>query len=256
MKKMRFLTVVSAVGLLASAYMTPLMAFSFGIGGSFGGAHFEAAGTESFTADANDTAGRTKTRNKDFQAAMASAYAQVIVGESYFGDGNGFALGYERNFGEANVQEEMEHGQSGSESNASARTNIISTVGATEQGTQRAEGVLKNLSTIFVETPGFTPLGIYLKAGWSTMDVITKEDLYTGGTFGDGSADGEMWGFGFKKSAGGFQVKTEFNYTDWDSLTFTNGGTDAGSTSVKVSPEQWSGKLTIGYNFYVNLIQN
>ena len=25
--------------------------------------------------------------------------------------------------------------------------------------------------------------------------------------------------------------------------------TDAGSTSVKVSPEQWSGKLTVGYNF-------
>ena len=55
--------------------------------------------------------------------------------------------------------------------------------------------------------------------------------------------------FGFKKSAGGFQVKTEFNYTDWDTLSLTNTGTDAGSNKITVAPEQWSGKLTIGYNF-------
>jgi len=239
MKKMRFLTVVSALGLLASAYMTPLMAFSFGVGGSFGGTHIEIDGSETMN---HRTANTKLTKKKDFQAALASAYAQVIVGESYFGDGNGFALGYEHNFGEANVKEETTSGNS-------TRTNITSIIGAVETGTQRAEGTLKNLDTFFVETPGFTPLGIFLKAGMSTMDIITKEDLYTGGTFGDGSVDGAMWGFGFKKSAGGFQVKTEFNYTDWDTLSLSNTGTDAGSNKISITPEQWSGKLTLGYNF-------
>ena len=244
MKEKKFVAVVGALGLLASAYMTPLMAFSFGVGGAFGGTHIEVDGSETM-----NTSSRKLTRKKDMQAALASAYAQLIIGEDTFGEGNGFALGFEHNFGDASVSEETEHGQTGADSNSSARTNITDAIGTTESGTQRAEGTLQNLDTIFVETPGFTPLGIYLKAGWSSMDIITKEDLYTGGTFGDGSVDGEMWGFGFKKSAGGLQVKTEFNYTDWDTLSLSNTGTDAGSSKVTVSPEQWSGKLTVGYNF-------
>ena len=244
MIRTKFVAAVGALGLLASAYMTPLMAFSFGIGGSFGGAHIEVDGSETM-----NTSSRKLTRKKDFQAVLASAYAQIIVGEDMFGEGNGFALGYEQGFGEGSVSEETQHGQTGTDSNSSARTNITSTVGATTSGTQRAEGVLKNLNTVFIETPGFTPLGIFVKAGWSEMDIITKEDLYTGGTFGDGAVDGSMWGFGFKKSAGGLQVKTEFAYTDWDTLSLSNTGTDAGSSTVTATPEQWSGKLTIGYNF-------
>ena len=37
--------------------------------------------------------------------------------------------------------------------------------------------MIENINTMYIETPGFTPLGIFLKAGWSEMDVRTKEDL-------------------------------------------------------------------------------
>ena len=247
MKRTKFVAAVAAVGLLAGAYATPLMAFSFGVGGSFGGSLIEIDGSQTMN---HRTADTKMTRKKDLQAVLASAYAQIIVGEDMFGEGNGFALGYEQGFGEGKVAETIKHGQAGDTGgNSSARTNINSIIGGIESGDQRAEGILKNLNTVFIETPGFTPLGIFLKAGWSEMDIITNEDLYTGGTYGDGAVDGSMWGFGFKKSAGGFQVKTEFNYTDWDTLSLTNTGTDAGASKVTVAPEQWSGKLTIGYNF-------
>jgi hypothetical protein len=106
------------------------------------------------------------------------------------------------------------------------------------------------MNTIFIETPGLTPLGIFLKAGWSEMDIKTNEELFTGGSYGDGSVDGAMVGIGFKKSVGHFQIKTKFNYTDWDSLKLTNVGTaTTGATSVTATPEVWSGKIGIGINF-------
>ena len=34
--------------------------------------------------------------------------------------------------------------------------------------------LFKNFHNVFVETPGFTVLRLYLKAGWADMDIITK----------------------------------------------------------------------------------
>ena len=233
-KKIKIAAVAGALGGFLNLYATPVMAFGFGIGGTFGGAHVEATGTETM-----NTSSATKDRSKDAQTALASGYAQIIVGDSYFGEGNGFAVGIQHFFGEASM----------SETKVTTRTNIIDAVGATESGTQYANVVFSDLRNIFIETPGFTPLGIYLKAGWAEMDITTQEDLYTGGTFGDASVDGSVVGFGFKKAAGGFQIKTEYNYTDWDSISLSNTGTDAGSSKVTATPEHWTVSVGIGYIF-------
>ena len=215
---------------MLSALTTSLMAFSFGVGGSFGGTHIEVEGTETLK-----TSNATQAAKEDAQAPLGSAYAQIIVGEGYFGEGNGFALGYEHIFGEGSKKQRAE--------------GVIDLHAADAQtvGTQYAEVVFKNLNNIFLETPGFTVLGIYLKAGWADMDIVTKEDLVTGGSWGDASTDGPVYGFGFKKSAGGFQVKTEFNYTDWDKISLSS-SSDTSST-IDATPEQWSVKLGVGYNF-------
>ena len=232
-KKMKIAAAAGALGMILNLYATPLMAFGFGIGGSFGGAHVEASGTETHKT------GSTKSRSKDAGTPIASAYAQIIVGDSVFGEGNGFAVGIQQFFGEASMSETKE----------TTRTNIISAVGATESGTQYANVVFSDLRNIFIETPGFTPLGIFLKAGYAEMNVKTEENLYTGGTFGDATVDGSVVGFGFKKSAGGFQVKTEVSYTDWDTISLNNTGTDAGSTKVTGTPEHWAATVGIGWIF-------
>ena len=48
------------------------------------------------------------------------------------------------------------------------------------------------------------------------------------------------------------QVKTEFNYTDWDDFRLSNNDTDDGARGadyIDADIENWAFKFTIGYNF-------
>lgn len=236
-KKTKLVALVGALGLLTNIYATPLMAFSFGVNATLGGSHMEVAGKEVLRGDANSST-KTSTRNIDTQAALASLGAQVIVGEGWFGEGNGFALGYEHFFGEGKF--------SGVKT---PKSDINTVAGGTVEGQQYAEMIVKNYNTIYLETPGFTPLGLYLKAGWSQVDVQTNEALLTGGSYGDTTSDGTSWGFGFKSNTAGWQTKLEFNHTDWDNISATNTSDDTGTSTVSGTPEAWGGKFSIGYNF-------
>lgn len=234
--KTELATLLGAFALLVSSFTTSAGAAdwgSIGAGVNFGGAHAEIAGKE--TGAATD-----ETATEDAQMAIASAYAQITLGDQIFGKGNGFAFGYETFFGEATFSNESE----GISDIKGSATGVITTV------KNSAEATIKNIGTMYIETPGFTPLGIFLKAGWSDMDLITKEDLGTGGAYGDASIDGALVGFGFKKSVGHFHIKSEVNYTDWDSISLTNTGTaTVGATTVTGTPEVWSGKIGIGIQF-------
>ena len=80
--------------------------------------------------------------------------------------------------------------------------------------------------------------------------IITSEELFTGGTYGDATVDGATYGFGFRsKASRGFQTKVEFNYTDWDKVTLTNTNDSAADTIVTATPEVWSAKIAVGYNY-------
>ena len=227
-----------ATGILVLSLSTSAMAVRLGFGISGGATYAEVSGTETLNAGEEDgNAGATQTVQEGAGGILTSAYAQIIVGESYFGEGNGFALGYEHVFGSAKFQNE--------------RGNIYDYKAAGDvTGKNKATATLENINTIFIETPGFTRLGLYLKGGFSEMDVITEESLITGGSYGNSTSDGPTVGFGFKKAAGKFQVKTEFNYTDWDTISITNvGDGDLGTNKVVGTPENWTVKFGIGYLF-------
>ncbi len=171
-------------------------------------------------------------------------YGQVSFYDGYFEDRwgtNGFTIGYESFAGEASVSKK--------------RTGIVDQYASEKSvlvGDNLVEGVFKNMETVYIETPGMTPLGFYLKLGFSEMDIDTREELATGATFGNTSTDAETYGFGFKKQAGGFHIKTEFNYSDWDTVTLSSthvGNGSAGLDTVTVAPENWSAKFGIGYSF-------
>jgi len=234
--KAELATLVGAFALLLGSFTTSAGAAdwgSIGVGVNFGGAHAEIAGKE--TGAATD-----ETATEDAQMAIASAYAQITLGDHIFGKGNGFAFGYESFFGDATFSNESD-GITDIKGSATAAVTTVK---------NKAEAVIENINTMYIETPGFTPLGIFLKAGWSEMDLKTKEDLGTGGAYGDAAIDGALVGFGFKKSAGRFHIKTEFNYTDWDSISLTNTGTaTVGASTVTGTPEVWSGKIGVGIQF-------
>ena len=228
------MSVISAV-IIFTGISNTAMAFSVGVGFSGGAIMAEFDGKE--TMNQNNT---TRTATEGANAATGSAYAQIIVGESMFGEGNGFALGYERFMGTANLDTHE----------GDLRNDLTTAAATVVPGRQYVAAQIEDLDTIFIETPGFTRLGIYLKAGVSSMSVITKEDLFSGGSYGDASIDGETYGFGFKKSAGGFQMKTEFSWTDWDDISLSNGAADAGASKIDVSNiENMNVKFGIGYNF-------
>jgi len=235
--KLKALSVLGAVGIFLSAMTTSSMAFSIGAGVTGGAAHINIAGTETLKSGGG-TGGETNSGNGDAQAGVPSVYIQAIVGEGMFGEGNGFALGVDYKIGEGKM-----HKSSGTRMDALAADKNYTTE-------NYAEIVAKNYYTIFVETPGFTPLGLYLKGGWSFMDIETNEELGTGSQYGDTDVEGATVGIGFKKSAGGFQIKTEFAYTDFDSVEVTSTGTgDSGGNKVKATPEVWVAQIGIGYNF-------
>jgi len=242
--KIKIAAAAGALALLGSTITTSAIAVewgSVGFGASFGAAHVEASGSETLYRGIGAlTPTKDESATEDSQAVIASAHVQITLGDQWFGKGNGFAIGVEHFFGEAtfdNVYEEVID----IKGSATAAKTI---------GKNYAEVTLENLNTVFIETPGVTPLGIFLKAGWSEMDIITKEEMFTGATYGNAAVDGVLVGFGFKKSAGGWQIKSEFNYTDWDAITLSNTGAGVGSAkSITAQPEHWAAKIGIGYNF-------
>ena len=82
----------------------------------------------------------------------------------------------------------------------------------------------------------------YIRAGLVMVDVITKEDLGTGSTYGDMSLDGQVLGFGFNNEFGdGLFMRAEANYMTFGSekvssgdntITLTN--LDGVTASIKV----------------------
>lgn len=242
MRKIKLAALSGAMAMMVTAYTTPLMAFTVGVGGSLGGAHVEASGQEYMNVGLSNTVTAGHKMDKDAFLPLGAAHVEIIIGESHFGERNGFALGIQNVFGEGNINHVNE---------SSTRTNLANlAVEDGPSGNTSAKVKLKNINTMYLETPGFTPLGIYLKAGYSEMDIVTDEDVYTGATYGDASVDGTVWGFGFKKAAeSGLQFKIEFTDTDWDSVSLSNSDTDAGANKITATPQSRSASMSIGYVF-------
>jgi len=89
---------------------------------------------------------------------------------------------------------------------------------------------------------------LYLKAGAVTVDVITKESLGTGSTYGDTSMDGTTFGIGYNNAFGnGAFVRLEGSYMDFGSASVT-----ASNGDNKVSMDNLEGasaKISIGRSF-------
>jgi hypothetical protein len=89
---------------------------------------------------------------------------------------------------------------------------------------------------------------LYVKAGMVTVDVITKETLGTGSTYGNTDMDGEMYAIGYNKTFGETMfLRVEGSYMDFGSTSVTASNTD---NKVELSKlEGLVGKLSIGKSF-------
>ena len=87
----------------------------------------------------------------------------------------------------------------------------------------------------------------YVKAGFMTVDVLTKENLGTGGSYGDTSLDGAMFGFGVHNEMDRIFWRLEANYLEFDGVTVSSTNSD-NSVSVN-SLDGLTAKISIGTSF-------
>tara|TARA_Y100000996_G_scaffold55119_1_gene37517 strand:- start:619 stop:1281 length:663 start_codon:yes stop_codon:yes gene_type:complete len=89
----------------------------------------------------------------------------------------------------------------------------------------------------------------YVKAGAMTVDVITNENLGTGGAYGDTEMDGTMFGLGYHNALdNGVFFRFEGNYLDFGSASQTN--TNNANRKIELtSLDGISGKISLGKTF-------
>jgi hypothetical protein len=124
----------------------------------------------------------------------------------------GFVLGFSHVPGSADVS-----------SKAHQRIETAQGISGTDAAgavTRTAAAEVENFNTLYLEMP----LGMfYAKAGWSQIDVITKENAVTSsGTYGNKTLDGYTLGAGINGSMGNFFTKTSVEYTDFDTLSLSS----------------------------------
>ena len=95
--------------------------------------------------------------------------------------------------------------------------------------------------------------GLFLKAGITQTDVVTKETLNTGSTYGNKSVDGKLIGVGIHKVRDtGVFFRASAEYTAYDTITLTSGVADAvtGTTNkVDADVDTMALKISIGKAF-------
>ena len=82
----------------------------------------------------------------------------------------------------------------------------------------------------------------------ATVDIITKETLGTGSTYGNTDMDGTVFGVGYNATFGNSTfIRVEGNYMDFDGASVTS---STGVNKVSLTNlDGMTGKLSIGKSF-------
>ena len=113
--------------------------------------------------------------------------------------------------------------------------------------TQKIQLDFENLTTLYAGV--MIGDSFYAKAGVTTVEVITNENLGSGGSYGNVDIDGSMVGVGYVYSAdNGAFVRIEGNYLSFDGASVTNAENSDVSVKLK-NLDGISGKISIGKSF-------
>jgi opacity protein-like surface antigen len=214
---------LSAASLLLASVSAPAFAdnFNLGISGSYGS--FEADGTQ--TKDSI-----TKNASGDAEFPFASIFVEYNKTMSKEWD---VAFG-------------LDYIPFSAEIDDRSQTNTDN--GTT--GTRKATLDLKNHFTAYIQ-PSYNlgnGLAVFGKVGFSHADLeISSTGLTTDGTLNSkDKLEGYLAGIGIQKNIDKTMfVRFEGNYTDYDTVTYTN----SEGTRFTANPELWTAKISIGKSF-------
>ena len=104
-----------------------------------------------------------------------------------------------------------------------------------------------NLTTAYLQV--MSPWGIYGKAGFRYVDILTKENLGTGGSYNDTDTIGYQLALGYQLNAGeGFFIRAEVSGSAYDDVDGSN-TTDSSKTIHVTDMISASYGLSIGKTF-------
>jgi opacity protein-like surface antigen len=230
---------LSVASLLLTSVSIPALAdnYNIGLSGSYG--KFEASGDQ--TKD-----GVKKNQSGDAEFSFASIFVEYNKTMSKEWD-VAFGLDYIPFSAEIDARSgaDLEGDLTGTVGAAN-----ISAANAAVAGTKSATLDLKNHKTIYVQ-PTYNlgnGLALFGKVGYSHADLeITSRNTATGSSLNKkDDLEGYLVGLGVQKNIDKTMfVRFEANYTDYDSVTYTN----TSGTSFTADPELWAAKISIGKSF-------
>ena len=125
--------------------------------------------------------------------------------------------------------------------------NLQTTTTSSDTGTNKVQIDFQDLTTLYAMF--FATENIYLKAGFTQVDVKTNESLATGGSYGDTTLDGYTVGLGFNQDMdNGMFVRFEASVMELDGATLVN----KNDTTKKVTADGIEGvtaALSLGKTF-------
>jgi hypothetical protein len=112
----------------------------------------------------------------------------------------------------------------------------------TRNGTQKVDLSIDDSTSVYLLMP-IMDTGFFVKAGQFETDIITKETLFTGSTYGNVSMSADFVGLGYQHNVSDlFFVRAEGQYMEFDAASVTGSGegdvislSDVGQASAKFS---------------------
>ena len=221
---------LSAASLLLASVSIPALADNYNIGLSGAYGNFEASGSQ--TKD-----GIKKNASGDAEFPFASIFVEYNKTMSKEWD-VAFGLDYIPFSAEIDSRSDTQENKAGVAQ------------GGDVTGTRSATLDLKNHLTAYIQ-PSYNlgnGLAVFGKVGFSHADLkITSRNLSSGGTLNkDDTLEGYLVGVGIQKNIDKTMfVRFEANYTDYDTVTYTN----SSGTKFTADPELWTAKISIGKSF-------
>ena len=219
---------IIALSFAASALMlVSSNALEFRIGASAGFAQIEADGSETLK-----TTSVVTTHSEAAVAVIPSLFAEVSLWR-------GFGVGIDSISGSADLA-------NGKRNRVDVGTHSDAVVTTTNTADAEVDGIR---TSYLVKT---FQNGLIVKYGNSEADIITKETLATGTTYGNKSVDGTHYGIGYERlnEDNGLFLRTVYEHTDFDEVKLT-GAADADGVSniIKANVDVSMLKISVGKRF-------
>ncbi len=222
---MKIKTIIAAV-VMASISSLASAEIRMGISGAF--TNFDATGTETLKSSSN----KTTSGDVGDDVFIPTVWLELASQD------NGWALGIDW----------LPTTEIGSESKTRPDTDTDDA--SDTSGTNTAKADLDSHITYYISKQ-FGQSPFYVKLGMAQADVITKENLATGTTYGDVTVDGIAMGAGIQlRSENSWLLRAEYLYTDYDDLSLTGSAdSDSVSNTVSADVDTYAVKISLGKAF-------